>query len=62
MQTGKVYVRDATMVSAYALLLFGGEIQIDRENGFIVIGDWIRYSRLCLNVFYARIVCVKVSC
>ncbi len=42
-QTSKVYIRDATMVSAYALLLFGGEIQVDRENGFIVIGKWIKF-------------------
>jgi ATP-dependent RNA helicase DHX57 len=42
-QTAKVYVRDATVISSYALLLFGGEIRVDRTNGFIVVGDWIRF-------------------
>ncbi len=42
-QTNKVYVRESTAVSAYAVLLFGGDIQVDRKNGFIIVGSWIRY-------------------
>ena len=43
MQTSKVYLRESTMVSAYALLLFGGETHVDRTSGFIVVGSWIRF-------------------
>jgi ATP-dependent RNA helicase DHX57 len=58
-QTSKVYVRDATVISAYALLLFGGEIEVDRENGFIVIGSWIKFVFTFCIQFYSDELCVN---
>eukprot|EP00455_Lapot_gusevi_P006024 TRINITY_DN12576_c0_g1_i2.p1 TRINITY_DN12576_c0_g1~~TRINITY_DN12576_c0_g1_i2.p1 ORF type:complete len:353 (+),score=89.35 TRINITY_DN12576_c0_g1_i2:57-1115(+) len=42
-KTNKVYIRDCSMVSAYALLLFGGHIQVDRQQGFITVSEWIKF-------------------
>lgn len=41
-KTNKISIRDSTMVSAYSLLLFGGEINVDRKNEFIFVGSWIK--------------------
>lgn len=43
METFKIFIYDATMVTAYSLLLFGGDIKVDHENSHIVIDDWIRF-------------------
>eukprot|EP00039_Didymoeca_costata_P011156 m.154343 g.154343 ORF g.154343 m.154343 type:complete len:1541 (-) comp15082_c0_seq1:2172-6794(-) len=42
--TSKVFLRDATMVSALPLLIFGGEIAVDHERGWLTLGKekWIR--------------------
>ena len=36
-ETNRVYIRDNTMVGAYALLLFGGEIEVDYDNGTVAM-------------------------
>lgn len=41
-RTTKVYLRDTTMASAYALLLFGGDVSIQHEAGTIAIDKWLR--------------------
>ena len=38
-KTAKVYIRDNTMVGAYALLLFGGELKVDHEKGRLSVDD-----------------------
>ena len=43
-QTSKVFLRDATMVPAYALLLFGGRIDVLHERGKIVIDKWMYFQ------------------
>ncbi len=44
LHTTKVYVRDSTMVSEFALLLFGGAIAVDHEQGVLKIDDWIMFK------------------
>ena len=36
--TSKIYVRDSTMVTPYALLLFGAELVVDLRRGRIDLG------------------------
>ncbi|OQR99882.1 ATP-dependent RNA helicase [Thraustotheca clavata] len=42
-QTSKLFVRQSTMVAPYALLLFGGALEVQHEKGLIVVDDWIRF-------------------
>lgn len=43
-RTSKPFLRDATECSAYALLLFGGKLEVQAGNGLIVVSDWVRLS------------------
>lgn len=40
-KTAKVYVRDATTISPYALLLFGGAIKVQHKLGKITVDGWL---------------------
>jgi len=42
-RTTKVYIRDATMVGAYPLLLFGGKVKVDHERSSASVDGWIRF-------------------
>ena len=44
-ETGKVFIRDSTMVSAYALLLLGGPLAVHHREGVITVGTngWVRF-------------------
>jgi ATP-dependent RNA helicase DHX57 len=42
-QTSKLFVHDATIVTPYALLLFGGKIGVDHQNTLVTVDDWIRF-------------------
>ncbi|KAF0690083.1 Aste57867_18477 [Aphanomyces stellatus] len=43
-QTSKIFVRESTMVAPYALLLFGGDLQVQHEKGLILIDEWIKFQ------------------
>lgn len=43
-RTSKPFLRDATECTAYALLLFGGKLNVQAGNGVIVVSDWIRLA------------------
>ena len=44
-ETARVYVRDSTMVGAYALLLFGGDVEVDHERGRVQMdGGWAQFN------------------
>ena len=43
LETSKLYVFDVSMVSAYSILLFGGNIDIDNKNGHLIVDKWIRF-------------------
>jgi HrpA-like RNA helicase len=43
-KTSQVYVRDATAVSPFALLLFGGAVQVEHLKGMVTLDNWLRFS------------------
>jgi hypothetical protein len=43
-ETARVYVRDNTMVGAYALLLFGGELVVDHARGRLSMDGWAEFD------------------
>ena len=43
-ETAKVYVRDNTMVGSYALLLFGGDVSVLRDEGLVKVDDWATFQ------------------
>eukprot|EP00803_Ostreobium_quekettii_P004271 evm.model.scf_905.2 EVM.evm.TU.scf_905.2 scf_905:10452-23846(+) len=43
-QTAKVYVRAASMVPVYAMLLFGGEVAVRADRGLIVLDGWAEFA------------------
>lgn len=44
LRTSKAFLRDCTECSAYALLLFGGKLEVQASNGVIVVADWVRLA------------------
>jgi len=42
-KTSKVFVRDSTVVPPYSLLMFGGKITVQHEDGTIAVDDWIKF-------------------
>jgi HrpA-like RNA helicase len=42
-KTTKTYVRDATPVSAFALLLFGGSLKVYHTHGVVTVDDWLHF-------------------
>eukprot|EP00898_Chlorokybus_atmophyticus_P004343 jgi/Chlat1/490/Chrsp103S00981 len=43
-RTARVYLREVSVVSPYALLLFGGAIAVRHESGEILIDGWLRFK------------------
>ena len=43
-KTSKPFLRDATECSAYALLLFGGNLEVEARNGVIIVDGWVKLS------------------
>ncbi|GLD97024.1 hypothetical protein PINS_up005707 [Pythium insidiosum] len=43
-QTSKVFVRESSMVNPYALLLFGGALEVAHEKNLLVLDGWIRFQ------------------
>ena len=41
--TSRVYLQDVTMMPAYPILLFGGEVRVDHERGLVTVDDWFAY-------------------
>ncbi|CAM9855013.1 unnamed protein product, partial [Ectocarpus sp. 12 AP-2014] len=42
--TSRVFVRDCTEVSPYALLLFGGQVAVQAGLGRIAVDEWVRFE------------------
>ena len=42
--TSRVFVRDCTEVSPYAVLLFGGQVSVQAGLGRIAVDDWVRFE------------------
>ncbi|KAK6945466.1 Helicase-associated domain, partial [Dillenia turbinata] len=43
-ETNKVFLRDATIISPYSILLFGGTISIQHQSGLITIDGWLKLT------------------
>ncbi|XP_057466071.1 DExH-box ATP-dependent RNA helicase DExH7, chloroplastic-like isoform X1 [Actinidia eriantha] len=43
-ETNKVFLRDTTIISPYAILLFGGSMSIQHQTGLVTIDDWIKLA------------------
>ncbi|KAJ0411570.1 hypothetical protein ATCC90586_004220 [Pythium insidiosum] len=43
-QTSKLFVRESSMVNPYALLLFGGALEVAHEKNLLVLDGWIRFQ------------------
>ena len=43
-ETSRVFLRDATVVGTFPLLLFGGPICVDHDAGQIEVGGWMRFK------------------
>ncbi|KNC52644.1 uncharacterized protein AMSG_12174 [Thecamonas trahens ATCC 50062] len=41
-KTSRIFLRDAMMVSPYALLLFGGKIEVHHEKSHLTVDSWLR--------------------
>jgi HrpA-like RNA helicase len=42
-KTSKVYVRDCTTVSKFAILLFGGALKVYQSHGVASVDDWLKF-------------------
>jgi len=43
MKTSKVYIRDFTAVSKFAILLFGGALKVYQTHGVAAVDDWLKF-------------------
>jgi HrpA-like RNA helicase len=43
MQTKRLYIRDMTVVSPFALLLFGGALHVYHEDGVVTVDEWLQF-------------------
>ena len=44
MKSSSVYVRDCSLVKAYAVLLFGGDICVKHKEQTVFVDDWIDFK------------------
>ncbi|EGD78151.1 hypothetical protein PTSG_09027 [Salpingoeca rosetta] len=42
-KTSKVFIRDVSLVSTCAALLFSSDIEIDHDNGLLLVDDWMKF-------------------
>ena len=43
MRTARVYLRDSSVVAPEALLLFGGNLEVQHANARVVMGGWMKF-------------------
>ena len=43
-KSSRVYIRDCSLVSPYALLLFGGDIQVMHTDKLLTLDDNVKYT------------------
>ena len=44
MKTSKIYIRDVTAVSKFAILLFGGDLKVYQTHGVCAVDDWLKFK------------------
>ena len=58
---GRRYIRDSSLVPAYPLLLFGGDIVVDHKDQIITVDNWIRLKVILTVVVVAELVLVTLA-
>ena len=43
-KSSRIYIRDCSLVSPYAMLLFGGDIEVKHTEKLLAIDDNVKYS------------------
>ncbi|KAH9331102.1 hypothetical protein KI387_003210, partial [Taxus chinensis] len=43
-KTSKIFIKNSTIVPAYGLLLFGGEVKVNHEKQTIKVDDWLEFE------------------
>ncbi len=43
-QTSKAFISDSTECNAYAMLMFGGTMNVQASKGLIILNDWVQLS------------------
>ena len=46
-----IYIKDTTLISAYPMLLFGGDITVQHREQVIAVDEWIQFKVIILNCF-----------
>ena len=46
-----IYIKDTTLISAYPMLLFGGDITVQHREQVISVDEWIQFKVIILNYF-----------
>ncbi len=49
----KIYLRDTTEASAFALLFFGGVLEVEYSDGIVTVDGWIRYTQFIVVLLHA---------
>lgn len=60
-KTSKTFLRDCTVVSPMAILLFGGALRVVHEGGYVLVDEWLRIrcsSPACLLAWLLHILSV----
>jgi len=55
-QESKIYLRDTTEASAFALLFFGGVLEVEYSDGIVTVDGWIRYAAICRCLFIQYVI------
>lgn len=53
-KTSKVFMRDSTMISPYAILMFGGEIKVQHFKEQMTVDDWVVFKAQSRVAIIAR--------
>ena len=61
-ETSKVYVREASMVPVYALLLFGGKLTVHHVEGLISLDNWAKFKAPAQIATLVRPLCHLTMC
>jgi hypothetical protein len=60
-KTSKPFLRDATECSAYALLFFGGDLDVEARKSVISIDGWVKLSANARIGYLIRDLCAKMD-
>ena len=62
MKTSRTFLRDCTVISPLALLLFGGPLDIAHAGGYVSL-DHFRVGKACdMHRWFASVACQRSAC